>query len=79
MKWIKFTPTTMPPNDGDVLIFMYADGGEIAISSWYDENSYMRKSACKPEKYPYKMQWRENHCEQFGNITHWMPLPEPPC
>ena len=62
-KWISVVER-LPYIHEDVLIAVKWRGGEAKIdTSWVDDEGEWQMGSAKPENY---------------EITHWMPLPEPP-
>lgn len=66
MGWIPVTKDTMPPPNTDVLIWVAEDRNVHEIGRWDPEDP-----SCNG--------WDTNHdLLKYREITHWMPLPEPP-
>jgi len=66
----EWQPIETAPKDDDVLVLIrYSNGYSIDIANWQ-------------EYYPKGFYWASARCVDGlhirGNVTHWMPLPEPP-
>lgn len=72
MNW-KPTSEEMPPLDTKVLIYMKGEErvGELREDRGDWEESYAR---CEYWDDPYD----DGKCWDHEDVTHWMPLPEPP-
>lgn len=76
MKWIKISDQ-LPPEDINVFLYLqdmkyessekYTSIGCLKIHTWLNNVPQI----C------FKMEYSENCCNG-DNITHWMPLPQPP-
>lgn len=68
-KWIKCSDK-LPPEWRDIIIYgdkLGVRASQISLSNWYEG---------KQRDYPEVI---DEDCYPFAdNITHWMPLPEPP-
>ena len=78
-KWIPVSER-LPENDGDYLIRK-----QLGKYHWYDVLGFA-KDGRKVNEYDFESEWENvwySYDSEWGyvtsdNVTHWMPLPEPP-
>jgi hypothetical protein len=71
--WISVEDRMPEPDTGEVLVWL--TGGRCAFDEWhmYHEDPLGLSTTYTMEM---GLMWRDY---DFDEVTHWMPLPEPPC
>lgn len=87
MDWIKVTPETMPNIEGcpfmltvysDEVIVRYSDG-TVGTNRLRGQSDVTEIQEGKDKIRAIFVEWYDlKKVKEHGEITHWMPMPEPP-